>query len=339
MPGAANPASIPEVNILVLTVSAPPFVASTQFRFEQFQKPLREKGISLTLVPANEPSVWPDLTAYDLVIVQKRLMRTSRVKRVRKAAKKLIFDTDDAIWEPHGKKHSLWTRIRTHARVKAIAGAADACTVPNEHLAAHLRGISGNVGWIPMALDENLWHPPAERLSGPLRIGWAGAPPNLTYLTELSDALHEVQALRPGTEIIIYCGKLPEWKKAVESIHHPFSPGTEAEVVRTFDIGLLPLPDDPFAAGKSPIKALQYAACGVPCIASPVGATREIVKNGMTGLTATTPAEWREAMLRLIDDAEERKKLGEAARRMFLENHTRAQVQERMIAFWKSVAG
>lgn len=326
------------MHVLALIVGDP-LVASTQFRFGQFVGSLAAIGITLDLAPAAELDQWPDLATYDLVIVQKRLMRVSRVKLVRKAAKKLIFDTDDATWEPHGRKHSLWTRLRTHARVKAIAGAADACTVPNEHLASHLRKFCSKVEWIPMALDDDLWFPAEERPAGPLRIGWAGAPPNLTYLTELSTALHEVQALRPGTEVVIYCGKQPEWKKPVEFTYHPFSPGTEADVVRTFDIGLLPLPDDAFAAGKSPIKALQYAACGVPCIASPIGATREIVKNGETGLTATTSDEWRDAILRLIDGTAERNSLGETARRMFLENHTRSAVQGRMITFWKSITG
>ena len=109
-------------------------------------------------------------------------------------------------------------------------------------------------------------------------------------------------------------------------------------MVRTFDIGLLPLPDNAFAAGKSPIKALQYAACGIPCVASPVGATCEIVRDGATGLTATTTKEWEQALLRLTDDAALRRQLGSAARALFLQNHARQCVQAQWLACWRRLA-
>jgi glycosyltransferase involved in cell wall biosynthesis len=100
---------------------------------------------------------------------------------------------------------------------------------------------------------------------------------------------------------------------------------------------LLPLPTDAFAAGKSPIKALQYAACGIPCISSPVGATLEIVRPGETGITASTQAEWTSAILRLVDDPDYRHELGCRARLLFMGHHTRTMVQERMLDFWRSL--
>jgi glycosyltransferase involved in cell wall biosynthesis len=322
------------MNILVLTVGDA-HVASTQYRFGQFEAGLRAAGIQLKLTPAHGFNAWDEAASHDLVIVQKRLMRASWVKRLRKHARCLVFDTDDAIWEPHGKPHSWWTQTRTRHRLRAITRAADLCTVPNEHLASHLRPDARRVELVPMALDEAIWHPPAERPPGPLRIGWAGAPPNLAYLTRLGGVLREIQSCRPGTEVVVYCGESPDWGDAVKFTHHPYLPGTEADIVRTFDIGLLPLPDDAFAAGKSPIKALQYAACGIPCIASPVGATCETVRNRETGLTAATDGDWKNALLHLIDDAGERQRLGQAAMRGFLENHTRAKAQERLLACWK----
>ena len=324
------------MNVLALTIGDS-HVASTQYRLGQFAGTLRELGIHLDFAPAHDRSRWPRLESYDLVIVQKRLMRLSWVKRVRRESKRLIFDTDDAIWEPHGRKHSWWSRVRTRARLRAIVRAADLCTVANEHLAGFLKSDARGVEVVPMALDEATWHPAAARASGPLRIGWAGAPPNLVYLARLGPALHEIQRSRPEVEIVVYCGQPPQWRSPVVSRHVPFEPGTEADVVRTFDIGLLPLPDDAFAAGKSPIKALQYAACGVPCVASPVGATCEIVKDEATGLTAETKSQWKEALLRLIDDEALRRRLGEEARAMFQRTHTGQRVREKLAACWKSV--
>jgi len=324
------------VKILALTVGDPN-LASTQYRLGQFVAPLALEGVFLTLMPAKELTDWDSLSGYDLVILQKRLMRVSWTKKLRKHTRKLIFDTDDAIWQPHAGKHSWWTRIRTNARLKVIVGAADACTVPNEHLAAYIRPLATRVELIPMALDGETWHPRARRQPGSVKIGWAGAPPNLAYLVDLGATLSVIQTIHPHVEIHIYCGTPPAWKEPVKFIHHKYTPGTEAAVVSTFDIGLLPLPNDAFAAGKSPIKALQYAACGIPCVASPVGATCEIVRNGETGLTAEAPAEWIKMLRHLIENESERHRLGDAARAMFLSAHCREKVQKRLVACWREI--
>ena len=324
------------MKVLVLTVGDV-HVASTQYRFGQFVESLRTEGVEMVMRPASGFRDWKLAAGHDLVVVQKRLMRASWVRQVRKHSRRLAFDTDDAIWEPHGKPHSLWTRLRTMHRLKAICGAADLCTVPNEHLASHLRPLARRVEIVPMALDETLWFPAATRKPGPLRIGWAGAPPNLAYLARLGEVLAEIQRQRPQTEVVVYCGQKPDFGSGVSFTHIPFVPGTEADAVRGFDIGLLPLPDDAFAAGKSPIKALQYAACGIPCIASPVGATCETVSHGETGFTATTPAEWTSAILALAGDERLRQRLGETARLGFAAHHTRSAVQQRLLGCWRAL--
>ena len=324
------------MKVLILTVGDA-HVASTRYRFTQFEKGLQLAGVEMLHRQASSFRDWDLARNMDLVVVQKRLMRSSWVKRLRKFAHRLIFDTDDAIWEPHGKAHSWWTRLRTHRRLRAIADAADCCTVPNEYLAAYLRPLARRVALIPMALDGVEWYPAQERKPGPLRLGWAGAPPNLAYLARLEDVIKDFQKERPGTELIVYCGEKPTFVSGISYIYHPFKPGTEADVVRTFDIGLLPLPDNAFAAGKSPIKALQYAACEIPCIASPVGATCEIVCDRQFGLNANSPDDWKAALLELADSSVLRERLGSAARIRFLEEFTRTAVQERLIACWREV--
>jgi len=327
------------VKVIVLTFGDD-HVASTQYRFVQFTEGLRNEGIYITMHLASGFRDWKLAAASDLVVVQKRLMRATWVKKLRRHARLLAFDTDDAIWESHGKPHSWCTRLRTRHRLKTICGAADLCTVANENLAAHLRPLSRQVEIVPMALDEKYWFPAASRKPGPLRIGWAGAPTNLVNLINLSKILADIQRQRPGTEVLVYCGQRPDPGNNVRFTHLPFVPGTEADTVRDFDIGLLPLPDNAFAAGKSPIKALQYAACGIPCIASPVGATCETVRHGETGLIASNPDEWSRAILSLLDDETLRHKLGETARREFIARHTRATVQQRLLDCWQSmVAG
>ena len=78
-----------------------------------------------------------------------------------------------------------------------------------------------------------------------------------------------------------------------------WSEHTEGGELAACDVGLAPIPDDAWTRGKGAYRSIQYAAAGLPTVASPVGANREVVVPGETGFWATTPAEWRDALLRL----------------------------------------
>ena len=75
----------------------------------------------------------------------------------------------------------------------------------------------------------------------------------------------------------------------------------------------MPLRKDEWCLGKCGLKALQYMACGIPCIATPWGAALGIIEHNVNGLLADSPTEWRNALDQLRDP-EERKRLGKAAR-------------------------
>jgi glycosyltransferase involved in cell wall biosynthesis len=104
------------------------------------------------------------------------------------------------------------------------------------------------------------------------------------------------------------------------------------------DIGLMPLPDTPFNRGKCGYKLIQYMACGLPVIASPVGVNREIVEPGVNGFLAETEDEWRNALTTLAHDPELRRRMGEAGR-LKVEKTFSLQVQgPRMAQILRSVA-
>jgi len=81
-----------------------------------------------------------------------------------------------------------------------------------------------------------------------------------------------------------------------------------------FDIGLIPLDDHLFSDAKSDLKGMEYAAAGIPCIASPSRPYREWVDEGVNGFLARKPREWREALEALVSDDALRRKMGRAAR-------------------------
>ncbi len=95
----------------------------------------------------------------------------------------------------------------------------------------------------------------------------------------------------------------------------PWRAETEVEDLWPLDVGIMPLTDDPWAAGKCAMKAIQYLGVGVPAVVSPVGANREVVEDGVTGFHARTEDEWVQALERCLDDEELRRSHGRSGTR------------------------
>jgi glycosyltransferase involved in cell wall biosynthesis len=94
----------------------------------------------------------------------------------------------------------------------------------------------------------------------------------------------------------------------------PWSEATEAEDIRRMDVGIMPIPDEPFERGKCGYKLVQYMAAELPVVASPVGVNSQIIEDGITGYVAGTNSEWVRALDRLRQDEGARTSMGKAAR-------------------------
>ena len=67
-------------------------------------------------------------------------------------------------------------------------------------------------------------------------------------------------------------------------------------------VGLVPLTRSPFNEAKSYLKGLEYAAAGIPFIATPTEEYRLLHRAGV-GRLAETPDEWRDHATQLLDPA------------------------------------
>ena len=95
----------------------------------------------------------------------------------------------------------------------------------------------------------------------------------------------------------------------------PWSPEIEITQAATFDIGLMPVPDNPFTQGKCGFEALQYMALGIPAVCSPVGVNRDIIHDGVDGFLPRTRDDWFQTIARLIKGPFLRETIGHAGRR------------------------
>ena len=102
---------------------------------------------------------------------------------------------------------------------------------------------------------------------------------------------------------------------------HDFALEHEEADVQSFDIGILPEPDDEWAKGKGGYKALLYMAVALPVVASRVGVNPQIVVDGETGYCVGSDDEWVIALERLMGDAALRARMGAAGRRRVEERY------------------
>ncbi len=96
-----------------------------------------------------------------------------------------------------------------------------------------------------------------------------------------------------------------------------------SHLVAQVDINLAPLElENPFCQAKSEIKYSEAALVGVPTIASPTDAFAYAIESGVNGLLAADDEAWLAALTLLIENEEERRRIGETARQRVYAEYT-----------------
>jgi len=216
--------------------------------------------------------------------------------------KRIVFDFDDAIFatSPHRKK-TLVEKSTDLNRVARIIARCDAVIAGNSYLATYARAFNGNVVVIPTTIDLTRYpvKEAADKKPGePCVIGWIGMPGSLPYLNMLKPVFQEIAG--EHNILIRIIGGWNYHCPGVRVEHLPWSLQSEVSRIITFDIGVMPLAENEEARGKCGLKLLQYMAAGIPAVASPVSANKEIVTDGLNGYLAVSPEEWAEKIRSLI---------------------------------------
>jgi glycosyltransferase involved in cell wall biosynthesis len=299
--------------VLAITI-ADPETGSTKYRVSQYRDLLSAHGMHLDLVHRRAPTrqLKAALARADIVINQKCLLSPWIGRHVWQRTDRVLFDFDDAIYTRPGRPYGALTGLRVRWGLRYWLRRARVTVVANEYLARYARQYSRRVEVIPMGLDLSVWRPAEPRIDDRVVIGWAGAPVNLPLVEGLAPVLGELRRRHPNVEFRIYCGRPPQGDLPFE--HVPYAPGTEPEFVRGLDIGLLPLVDEEHSRGKSPIKSVQYLACGIPVVGNVMGATAEICTPENSIAVGHGANEWLAALSRLVEDRELRRRLGTVGR-------------------------
>jgi glycosyltransferase involved in cell wall biosynthesis len=260
-----------------------------------------------------------------LIQRQADFLPSLRLERgVAAAARRLIWDVDDAIWldaSPAAGGHRLAALKGTSRKVRWLASRADRILAANAYLADFLSRYSSRVTVVPSVVETRAVKPRHHEDRAELVLGWIGSSTTAPYLARISNALSRASRELSGRSlrVLLVGGTMPPGDcYAVESV--PWSIDAELEALRRTDVGLMPMPDNAWTRGKSVYKALQYMSAGIPVVGDDVGVASETIGAGEGGYVVRSEDEWVEALLTLARDTELRSRLGEHGRRR-VEHH------------------
>lgn len=342
------------MRVLFLTLY-PGQAASPRYRVLQYLPYLRRHGVDCTVACAVTPEehaskrrpFWyhaaetPRRLAqllqsrrYDVVFVQKALLSAyvwGMPGLLRRCARRIVYDLDDAVHlEPPHPLRGVWRCLEDRKQVCRLIPHADKVLAGNAWLAAEVERLGGKAAVFPTVVDTDRFHPAPPPDS--YRLGWMGSPSTTPALDAIGLDLARLKDVA-----ITLIGADPWRAPWPEADVRDWSLDTEAADVQQFSVGLMPLPKTEWSRGKCALKALQYMACGVPCIATPFGAILDIIRPGENGLFADSPGQWRDAIERLRGPAE-RRRMGEAARATVEEAYSLDKAAPRMAAELESMA-
>lgn len=324
------------INVLGLALYGP-LAASTRYRMAQFVPGLAEYGIDLQIrsllgddylrrrfdgdgmpLAAMLRSGWArfhDLrnSRHDVAMLHCELfpMMPGSMERYLLGKRPYVYDFDDAFYLKYRSGRLGMLRPLLGIKFDRVMKDAAEITAGNQTLLEYAGGLNPATNLLPTVVDTERYRPSSRKRDGTFIVGWIGSPSTAPYLAQLVEPLRQL-GTEGAVKLVVIGGKAPIIP-GIEISMVDWNEATEVELINGFDVGVMPLPDDDWARGKCAFKLIQYMACGIPVIGSPVGANTSVVEPDC-GYLASTQQEWLTALRRLRDDPELASKMGRAGR-------------------------
>ena len=316
--------------------------ASSRVRFYQYLPWLEAAGISITAAPLfsdayvrglqqNTKNIFEAMRAYasrvrallgsrkfDLLWIEKEALPWLPAwleKMLLSGAVPYVLDYDDAVFHYYDQHRNAAVRALLAGKHPALVRRSALVVAGNAYLAEFAKAAGARqVELLPTVIDLERYplatiH--SAKMDGPPCVGWIGQRATAAFLTPYASLFERLSAEGRArfAAIGIDAQSLGLPMKSIA-----WTEQTEVASIADLSIGIMPLLDAPFERGKCGYKLIQYMACGLPVVASPVGVNCHIVKHGVNGFLADTPEEWEQALRTLVADSGLRQRMGRAGR-------------------------
>lgn len=292
---------------------------SSKYRVLQYLPFLKKRGVRAKVIayPRNiaaSANLCREIKKYDILFLQKSRPGAFFLPFLRRQAKRIVYDLDDAIMYRDSNASSPYSRTRQR-RFASMVKAADRVIAGNNFLADEARGYNEKVTVVPTAIDMQNYTVKEYRDTAKVTLGWLGSSSTLPYLERLKPVFEKLDGRYNNVKLKIICDTFFDCEN-MPVVKENWSAEREIEQLRSFDIGLMPLQDDLWSRGKCGLKILQYYGAGVPVVCTPVGVNGDVVRDGVNGYWARTDKEWIEKLSILIEDAGLRQRMGMRGREL-----------------------
>jgi len=315
--------------------------ASSRYRSYQYIPYLRKEGIEITEAPLFDNDYIRDLyngrkknllkvlkayvrriinlyyvRDFDLIWIEKEALPWLPAwieHKLGLAKATYIVDYDDAIFHRYDQHHFKLIRWILGKKIDRIMQYAALVLVGNKYLLERAKKAGAKrVEVLPTVIDLGKYPNNSFNNNDIFTIGWIGSPVTSHYLKLVMPALEEF--CKKNTARIVLIGAKKEELSNIPVEYVPWSEETEIKEIQKFDVGIMPLPDNAWERGKCGFKLIQYMACRLPVIGSPIGVNTKIIKHGINGYQAKNTNEWIWALQKLKGDQALRQKMGRAGR-------------------------
>lgn len=351
------------INILALTRYGRKG-ASSRMRFDQFVPALGGLGISVEISPllrdeylerlySKSAKSWSQILSdycrrlislllvkrFDMLWIEKELFPDLPgwfEYLLRKIGICYVVDYDDAIFHNYDLSANPWRHLLRN-KINSVMKNSVIVVCGNAYLADYAKAAGAKrVEIIPTVIDLDRYSVKTNILSGPLVIGWVGSAATVKYLDVVLPAL-QLLAKEYPVQLRVIGAVLSAPGLDIDC--RPWSEQDEVQQIQSFDIGIMPLADSPWEQGKCGYKLIQYMACGVPVVASPVGVNVEIVEHNASGYLASDMNAWVNALVSLADSSDRRNKFGMRGRKLVEDRYSLQVVAPRLANLLIDVCG
>ncbi len=245
-----------------------------------------------------------------------------------------IVDYDDAIFHNYDQSANPLIKKFLGNKIAKVMRFSGTVVAGNQYLADYAaRSGAKNIEIIPTVIDLERYPTKQNADDEQFIVGWIGTKTTFEkHLLPCKDWIKALQKLEPNIRFhIVGITEDMDLGKNVKYIR--WTEETEVAEILKMDIGLMPLQDSKWEKGKCAYKLIQYAACGIPGVASDVGMNREVTVPGETGILASADAEWIQAIKTLKSNTELRNRMGRNARKKVEERYCIQQTSTK----WKEI--
>jgi glycosyltransferase involved in cell wall biosynthesis len=250
---------------------------------------------------------------YDLTFLQREMLSTfvtfePFTKRPR------VLDVDDALWAYRGGHFA-----------RRLARLCDQIICGNNFLAEEFARSNPNVSILPTPVDTARLAPRARDngQKAPV-IGWLGLSSGFRFLYGIEPALRVLLRRHPEVRLRIVSDQPPRFSslpsEQVDLV--PYKRETETAEFQNVSLGIMPLDDGVKSRGKCSFKMLQYMACGVPVVVSPIGMNAEVLRLGEVGFGPTSSDEWVDCIEMLLKNPDLAIRMGQAGRAVAVKHYS-----------------